>query len=278
MQPLLADLRFGARMLAKNPGFTLAAIVTLALGIGANAAIFTVTSALLLRPFPYREPQQLVSLDARDKTTDFTGTLLRYELVRDRNQSFESVAAWANDNLNLTGHGEPLQVPVARVSPNFFSTLGVQPQLGRAFTEEEGRPEGQPVVILSDSMWRNRFGGDRNIIGQTITLDTTPHTIVGVLPADVQFPFVGQTDIWTPRYFEYSLMTPQRLRMGVGYLGLVARLRPGTTLDRAEAELAVLNQQYREQNPDGTRCRSRCGDDRRLRCATSSLPACAERC
>jgi len=249
MQALLGDLRFGARMLLKNPGFTLAAIVTLALGIGANAAIFTVTSALLLRPFPYHEPQQLVSLDAKNKTTDFTSTLLRYELVRDRNQSFQSVAAWADDNLNLTGHGEPLQVPVARVSPNFFSTLGVQPQLGRSFTEEEGRPEGQSVVMISDSMWRNHFGGNSNIIGQTVTLDTTPHTVVGVLPADVSFPFVGQTDIWIPRYFEYSLMTPQRLRMGVGYLGLVARLRPETTLARAEAELTVLNQRYREQNP-----------------------------
>jgi len=236
-------------MLSKNPGFALAAIVTLALGIGANVAIFTVTSALLLRPLPYREPQQLVGLDAKDKSTDFTGTLLRYELVRDRNHSFQSVAAWADDNLNLTGHGEPLQVPVARVSPNFFSTLGVQPQLGRSFTEEEGLPEGQPVVIISDAMWRNHFGGDSNIIGQTVTLDTTPHTIVGVLPADVQFPFVGQTDIWTPRYFEYSLITPQRLRMGVGYLGYVARLRPETTMARAEAELAVLNKQYREQNP-----------------------------
>jgi putative ABC transport system permease protein len=249
MQSLLADLRFGARMLAKSPGFTLAAIVTLALGIGANVAIFTVTSALLLRPFPYQQPQQLVSLDARNKTTDFTGTLTRYELVRDRNQSFESVAAWADDNLNLTGHGEPLQVPVARVSPNFFSTLGVQPQLGRAITDQEGRPEGQPVVMISDSMWRNHFGADPNIIGKTVNLDTAPNTIIGVLPADVQFPFVAQSDIWTPRYFEYSLMTPQRLRMGVGYLGIVARLRPGITLDRAQAELSVLNQQYREQNP-----------------------------
>ena len=249
MQTLFGDIRFGARMLAKSPGFTLAAIVTLALGIGANTAIFTVTSALLLRPFPYHEPQQLVSLDVKSKTTNFTGTLVRYELLRDRSHSFESVAAWANDDLNLTGHGEPLQVPVARVSPNFFSTLGVQPQLGRVFTQEEGRPEGSPVVMISDSMWRNRFGGDSHIIGQTVTLDTIPHTVVGVLPADVQFPFVGDTDIWTPRYFEYSLISPQRLRMGVGYLGLVARLRPGTNLASAEAELAVLNQQYREQNP-----------------------------
>jgi putative ABC transport system permease protein len=236
-------------MLAKSPGFTVAAILTLALGIGANTAIFTVSNALLLRPLPYYEPQRLVSIEARDQTADRGGTLLRYELVRDRNQSFQSVAAWANDNLNLTGHGEPMQAQVARVTPNFFSTLGVQPQLGRAFSESEGRPEGQAVVMLSDAMWHSRFGGDRNIIGKTITLDTTPHTIIGVLPAGVQFPFVGETDIWTPRYFELSLMTPQRLRMGVGYLGFVARLKQGTMLEQAESELAGLNRQYREQNP-----------------------------
>ncbi|HXC95806.1 MAG TPA: ABC transporter permease [Edaphobacter sp.] len=249
MQNFFGDLRFAARMLAKNPGFTLAAIVTLALGIGANVAIFTVTSALLLRPLPYRVPQQLVSLDVKSKTTDFGGTLIRYELLRDHAQSFESIAAWANDNLNLTGRGEPLQVPVARVSPNFFSTLGVEPQLGRSFTQQEGRPEGPAVVMISDSMWRDRFGGDRNIVGQTIALDTVPNVIVGVLPADVQFPFVGAADIWTPRYFEYSLMTPQRLRMGVGYLGFVGRLRSEMPLKRAEEELGVMNQQYRKENP-----------------------------
>ncbi len=249
MQALLRDLRFGARMLSKNFGFSLAAILTLSLGIGANTAIFTVTNALLLRPFPYRDPHQLVSVDAKDKTKDFGGTLLRYELLRDRSQSFQSVGVWTNDTANLTGHGEPLQAPVVRVSPNFFAALGVRPQLGRTFTEEEGRPEGTPVAVISDFLWRSRLGGDRNVIGQTITLDGTPHTVVGVLPAGIQFPFVGATDVWTPRYFEYSLMTPQRLRMGVGYLNIFARLRPGTTVAHADAELAVLNQQYREQNP-----------------------------
>jgi putative ABC transport system permease protein len=249
MQSLLRDIAFGARMLIKNPAYTLAAVLTLALGIGANTAIFTVANALLLRPFPYRAPEQLVSLNVKDQSKDFGGTLVRYELIRDRNRSFESVAAWANDNFNLTGHGEPLQVPVGRVSANFFPTLGVQPQLGRSFTEDEGRPEGRTVVVLSDSLWRTRFNADPNIIGQTVTLDTTPYTVIGVLPANVQFPFVGEADIWSPRYFEYSLMTPERLRMGVGYLGYLARLRTGTTLSRAEAEMAVLNQQYRQQNP-----------------------------
>ena len=249
MPALLRDLCFATRMLRKNSGFALVAILTLALGIGANTAIFTVTSALLLRPFPYHDPEQLVSVDAKDEGKDFGGTLLRYELLRDHSQSLQEVAAWANDNFNVTGHGQPLQVPVARVSGNFFSLLGVQPELGRAFAAEEGRPEGKFVVMLSNAFWRGHFGGDRNIIGQAITLDTTPHTIIGVLPAGVQFPFVGEADLWTPRYFELTLMPAQRLRMGVGYLGLLARVRPGTTLARAQAELAVLNRQYREQNP-----------------------------
>ena len=249
MQVFLRNLRFAVRMLGKNPGFAFAAVMTLAVGIGANTAIFTVTSALLLRPFPYREPEQLVSVIEQDKSKDRGGTLLRYELVRDINRSFDSVAVWTNDNLNLTGSGEPLQVPVARVSPSFFSMLGVQPQLGRLFTEDEGRPEGKPVVVLGDAMWRSRFNGDPNIIGRTVTLDATPSTVVGVLPGNIQFPFVGPADIWTPRYFEFSLMTPQRLRSGVGYLQMAARLRPGITLAQANAELAVLNQRYREQNP-----------------------------
>lgn len=249
MPSLVQDLRFGTRMLRRNPGFTLAAIITLALGIGANTAIFTVTNALLLRPFPYHEPQQLVSVDARSADTNFGATLLRYELVRDHNQSFAAVGVYTNDNFNLTGRGEPLQVAVARVSANFFSILGVQPQLGRNFTEEEGRPEGKPVVMISDALWRSRFGGDPNVAGQSVTLDTAPYTIVGVLPGDVQFPFVGQADIWTPRYFEYTLMSPQRLRMGVGYLSMIARLRPGISIQQADAELAVLNRQYRQQNP-----------------------------
>jgi putative ABC transport system permease protein len=249
MQSLLRNLRFGARMLVKNPGFTLATIFTLALGIGANTAIFTVTSALLLRPFPYHDPEQLVNVSAKDQTGDRPTTLMRYELVRDANKSFQSVAVWTDDHLNLTGAGEPVQIPIARVSPSFFSMLGVQPALGRIFTEDEGRPEGNPVVILSDSLWRTRFHSDPNIIGQTLTLDATPNTIVGVLPANAQFPFVDPCELWTPRYFEYSLMTTQRLRQGVGYLTMIARLRPGVTPKQADAELAVLHQRYHDQNP-----------------------------
>src|ERR1035437_8521837 len=249
MQSFLRNLRFGMRVLSKSPGFTATTILTLALGIGANTAIFTVTNALLLRPFPFHDPEQLVNITVKDMNTDFGETLQRYELTRDFNQSLQSVAVWTFDNLNLTGSGEPQQVPVMRVAPNFFSLLGVQPQLGRAFTADEGRPEGRPVAMLSDAIWRSRYHADPKIVGQAVMLDSTAYTVVGVLPAGIQYPFVAPAEIWTPRYFELSLMPSQRLRTGVGYLGMVARLRPGVSLSKANTELAVLNQRYREQNP-----------------------------
>ncbi|MGB6688456.1 MAG: ABC transporter permease [Terracidiphilus sp.] len=249
MQSLLRNLRFGVRMMAKSPGFTLATILILVLGIGANAAIFTVTDALLLRPFPYPDPQQLVHLVAKDKAKIHGGTLLRYELLRDQGRSFQAVAVWASDTLNLTGAGEPMQAAVARVSPSFFSVFGVRPELGRVFNEGEGRPEGKLVVMLSDALWRSRFHGDPDIVGKTVTLDSRAQTVVGVLPPDARFPFMEPADVWTPRYFEYSLMSPQRLRTGVGYLDLVARLRPGVSMSRADDELAVLNRRYTRENP-----------------------------
>lgn len=190
MPALTEDIRFGARMLAKSPGFTLTAIAVLALGIGANTAIFTVATALLLRPLPYPEPQQLVNVSVKDKATDRGGTLLRYEMLRDHGQTFEAVAAWADDNLNLTGWGEPQQAPVARVTPNFFGTLGVQPQVGRGFTQADGSVEGAPVAMVSDALWRSRFGGNPKLAGQTVTLDSVAYTVVGVLPAG-SVPFCG---------------------------------------------------------------------------------------
>jgi putative ABC transport system permease protein len=248
MRLLLRDLRFGLRTLAKSPLFTIATILTLALGIGANTAIFTVTNALLLRPFPYRSPEQLVSITSKDATKENGGTLLRYELIRDFNRSFESAAVWTSDNLNLAGNGEPIQVPVARVSPSLLQMLEIRPQLGRVFTQEDGTPAGRPVVILSEALWRTRYHSDPNIIGSAVNLDSVASTVVGVLPADSRFPFMPPADILVPRYFELSLMTPQRLRLGVGYLNIVARLRPGITLAQANNELSLLNQRYREQN------------------------------
>jgi putative ABC transport system permease protein len=249
MRFLLRDLHFGLRTFAKNPLFTLATVMTLALGIGANSAIFTVTNALLLRPFPYRDPDQIVSIVSKDNLKENGGTLLRYELLRDTSRSFQSVAVWTNDNLNLAGNGDPVQVSIARVSPSFFQTLDVHPQLGRVFTNEEGTPGGRPAVILSNSLWRTRYHSDPNIVGSAIDLDSVENTVVGVLPPDARFPFMPQAAIFTPRYFELSLIPAARLRMGVGYLSTLARLRSGSTLADANNELTLLNQRYREQNP-----------------------------
>ncbi|MGA8162422.1 MAG: ABC transporter permease [Acidobacteriaceae bacterium] len=242
----MRDLRFGLRMLRRNPGFTLVAILTLGLAIGANTAIFSVTSALLLRPFPYAQPQQLVSIGFSNSAQP--GTLLRYELIRDHAHTLD-IAAWANDSFALTGAGEPVQIPIARVTPNFFSLLGVQPLLGRTFTSDEGRPEGHRVALLSNALWRTRFSSNPAIVGHTIDLDGEATTVIGVLPANVDFPFVGPADLFTPRYFELTLMPAARLRLGVGYLGYVGRLHPGVTLARANADLDLLNEQYRRDNP-----------------------------
>jgi putative ABC transport system permease protein len=246
------DLRFGLRMLRRNPGFTLVAVLALALAIGANTAIFSVTSALLLRPFPYRQPQQLISIANRDASGDSGGinnTLVRYEFLRERAHSV-TVAAWTNDTLDLTGAGEPAQLSIARVTPNFFALLGVAPALGRTFTEADGRSESRPVVLLSNALWRTRFNGNPAIVGSAIDLDGTPSTVVGVLPAGLDFPSIGKADLFTPRYFEFSLFSTARLRQGVGYLGYLARLRPGNTLAQANSELAVLSEQYIRLNPD----------------------------
>lgn len=250
MQSFLQDLRFGARMLRKNPGFAIAAIFTLALGIGGNTAIFTITSSVLLKALPYQAPQQLISLDAQSKDgQSHCCTLNRFDLVRDRSQSFSGVVAAASDNFNLTGRGEPVQVPSARVSANFFDLLGVKPQVGRFFVPDEGQPAGKPVIVISDGLWHSRFGGDPGVISQTIALDGTPYNIIGVLPAGIQFPFLAPADVWTPRYFEHSLFTTQRLRMGVSYLTIIGRLRPGVSRDRAVAEMNLLHQQYHQENP-----------------------------
>jgi putative ABC transport system permease protein len=250
MHSFLQDLRFGARMLRKNPGFAIAAIFTLALGIGGNTAIFTITSSVLLKALPYSSPQQLISLDVQGKDgQSHCCSLGRFDIVHDRSQSFSGVVAAANDNFNLTGRGEPLQVPSARVSGNFFDVLGVKPQIGRFFVPDESQPAGKPVIVISDALWHSRFGGDPGIVNQTIALDGTPYSIIGVLPAGIQFPFLAPADIWSPRYFEHSLFTPQRLRMGVGYLTIIARLRDGVSRQRAAAELAVLDQQFQKENP-----------------------------
>lgn len=161
---------------------------------------------------------------------------------------FQGLLFRRNDTLNLTGGGEPQQVAIGRVSPNFFSLLGVRPQRGRSFVNDEGQPAGKSVVMISDSLWHTRFGGDPQIIGKPINLDSAPYNIIGVLPAGAQFPFMGPADIWTPRYFEHSLMPTAHLRVA-GYLSMIARLRPGVSRNSALAEMEVVARQYNQENP-----------------------------
>ncbi|HST77676.1 MAG TPA: ABC transporter permease, partial [Verrucomicrobiae bacterium] len=253
MSSFLQNLRFGIRTLVKNPGFTLAAVLTLALGIGANTAIFTVTSSALLKPLPYQDPSRLVLLATQHRGTrgeaQSAFSLNRYDMLRARSRSFAGLSVFASDSFDLTGGGEPEQVPIARVSPNFFSVLGLRPQLGRVFTEDEGRPEGKLVVMISDRLWHTRYGGDPSIVGQTINLDANTYTVIGVLPAGIEFPFMEPAEVWTPRYFELTFMTPEHLRAGVSYLQGIGRLAPGATLKSTDAELKVLDQQYNQENP-----------------------------
>jgi predicted permease len=171
-------------------------------------------------------------------------------LLREHSRSFSGVAAFATDTFNLTGRGDPEQLSSARISANFFEVLGVRPELGRGFAANGDQPEAKPEVIISHSLWLRRFGATKDIIGESIALDSREYTVVGVLPPDFAFSEVGaNVDIWSPRLFEHSLASAERVRLGVGYLYGVARLRPGISRDQAQAEMDVLNLQYQRDNP-----------------------------
>lgn len=243
-------------MLVKSPGFALAATLTLALGIGSNTAIFTVANTLLLRPLPYTDPSRLALLfaDRRGQLEGFS--YLRYSLLRVQTRSLSGVAVFASDTFNLTsrgnltGRGDPEQLSAARVSANFFDVLVVRPELGRAFGANGDQPEAKPEVMISHTLWLRRFGAEKDIIGESITLDSRDYTIIGVLPSSFTFSELGaNVDIWSPRVFEHSLASAERVRLGVGYLYGVARLASGTTRDQAQAEMDVLNGQYQRDNP-----------------------------
>jgi len=250
---LWRDVRFGIRMMTQNPGFSIAAIITLALGIGGNTAIFTIFNAVLLRPLPYSDPQKLVTLAvARAGELESVNpfSIVRFEMIRDHSRSFAGVAAYAVEFFNLTGRGEPLQVHAARVSPNFFDVLGIRPQMGRFFAAEEGEPGGKNVVVISDSLWKKQFGANPAVVGQPITLDSADYTIIGVLPPGFRFALLGTIDVWSPRFFELNLATgPQVRAAGTGYLTAIARLKPDTSINQAATEMGLLNQQYKQAYP-----------------------------
>jgi putative ABC transport system permease protein len=246
---LWQDLRYGLRMLARNPAFTIVVVIALALGIGANSAIFSVVNTVLLRPLPYKNPDALVIVWDEQTHLGFpkdTPSPANFLDWREQNTVFEGMAAMNERSFNLTGAGEPERLDGQRVSANLFSLLGVEPQLGRGFTAEEDKP-GSRVVILSHPVWQRRFGGDATIIGRALNLNGEAYTVVGVMPRGFEFP-KPQVQVWVPIAFSAE----EAAQRGSHYLEVLARMKAGVKLQQARAEMSMiaarLAKQYPEQN------------------------------
>ncbi|HEV7797720.1 MAG TPA: ABC transporter permease [Pyrinomonadaceae bacterium] len=245
MRSLLHDLRYAIRTLLKRPGFAAAAIVTLALGIGGSTAIFTVVEAALLRGLPYQSPERLYHLWESTPQKEFAQREFSYPDYQDyqQNQVLEAVAAYTGGGGIMTGRGEPERVLAPAVSANFFSLLGVDPLLGRTFQPGEDKPGAQRVVVLSYGMWQRRFGGDRGIIGQSLTINGDSYTVVGVLPASFQFA-LRAADLWRP----YQPTDAQLTRRFLHGTNLIGRLKPGITVGQAQTELSVIASRIEQEN------------------------------
>jgi putative ABC transport system permease protein len=255
MDTLLKDIRFALRSLRKSPGFTTVAILTLALGIGSNTAMFSVVTAVLLRPLPFPEPERLVAVATVSPTGDMTAeSYPDFYDWRQQNRSFQNLAAYRLDNLTLGGLGDPLHVEANVVTSGFFETLGVQPQLGRTFRPEEEKP-GNHVAILSDAMWRSKFQADPNVLGKSFSLGGKPYTIVGVMPSGFQFP-VRPTprELWITSAIDSEVDipgdTPFAASRGAHGLRVVARLKPGVTLEQAKQEMHGIAKALLKQYPN----------------------------
>jgi len=245
---LWQDLRYGLRMLLKNPGFTAVAVIALALGIGANSAIFSVVNTVLLRPLPYKNPERLVMVWEDNSKQGFprdTPSPANFMDWRDQNHVFESIAALVEISFNLTGAGEPERIDGQRVSASLFSLLGVEPQLGRAFRAEEDQPGGNHVVIISHGLWQRRFGSDPGIVGKPINLNGESFTVVGVMPRTFQFP-TRRDQLWVPIAFNAK----EAGERGNHYLEVIARMKPGVTLQQAQAEMTTIATRLQQQYPE----------------------------
>src|SRR5262249_4320949 len=242
LDTLLQDLRYGARMLFKNPGFALIGIFTLALGIGANTAIFSVMNAVLLRSLPYRDSDKLVLVSHYRAIYEIDSTSGADFLEwRDQAKAFELIAAYMTDPADLTGSGEPERLTAAHVSADLFRTLGIAPALGRAFTSAEYTDGGELVVILSEGLWRRRFGGDPHGMGRELTLEGQSRTIIGIMPPGFRFP--EESDLWVPLAFNLGHL--RMIRPSV-----IARLKSGVTPEVARADLSAILKRQRQASPE----------------------------
>jgi putative ABC transport system permease protein len=255
IEDFLMDIRVALRMLHNNPGFAAVAVLTLALGIGANTALFSVIDAVLLRPLPFRDPARLVAPLCVDLQDANRGGEVSYPVFldwRSQNHSFESMSVWDGRSFTYTGGDQPESVRGAVVSASLISMLGVPPVLGRGFNADEDQlGPAQLPVILSYEFWRSHFGGDPNIVGRAVTLDSQKFTIVGVMPARFQFPVQrNRVELWTTIAVDLQGKTPMASQRGVSYLNVVARLKPGVQTLQAQADLLSIQQQLNRQYPE----------------------------
>lgn len=248
METLFQDLRYAARSLRKSPGFAAVAVLTLAIGIGANTAIFSVVSSVLLRPLPYGEPDRVVmvwnSFSDRDQMSLSAPELMDY---RQGIRSLEELAAYRQTDVNLTGDAEPERLSAARVTANLFDALGTEAMNGRTFTAEEDVSGRDDVVALSHGLWRRRFGGEPSIVGSTIRVDGRLRTVVGVMPASFRLPVDYETEDATQLWVPLALNPDDLGGRGFHNLQGVGRLRPGATIEQANAELEVLTRRWIEE-------------------------------
>jgi putative ABC transport system permease protein len=250
MQTLWQDLRYGARMLMKKPGFTLIAVITLALGIGANTAIFSVVHAALLRPLPYERPDELVMIWERNLSRGLEQSQVSpvtYCDWREQKHLFDQIAGWWYPQVNLTDTGgEPQRVRTVDVTDGFFDTLGARPVLGRGFQSGEDRPGGELLAVIGHELWRSRYNSDPNILGKAVTLDGRSYSVIGVAPPGFDYP--NATQVWCTLGWE-----PRQHNRNARFFEVVARLKPGVTPQRAQAEMNALSNRIAQENPQSNK-------------------------
>ena len=253
-QGFAQDLLFGLRMLRKNPGFTSIAVLTLALGIGANTAVFSAIDTLLLQPLPYVHPEQLMLVSESVPEMggdDFNGVAAGEFLdYRDRNRSFAQTAAFQDDGFNLTGAGAPLRVNASRATPSLFSLLGVRPILGRTFTDEESQPDGDNVALVSYDLWQRQYGGDFRVLGKSIKLDERPYSIIGVMPQSFRFPSdstpaTERVQLWVPLSFKSDQIQDRVREFGIYFIG---RLKTGVTEAQAQQDIQAVADGFMQEH------------------------------
>jgi predicted permease len=249
MESLLKDIRYTLRMLGKDKGFTAIAVITLALGIGANTSIFSAINALLLRPLPFKNPDKLMMIYRADTKTNegLPWSYPKFEVLRDNNSTFEQIAAYSEQSFPLTGTDNPERLKVEMVSASYFPLLGIDAIAGRIFLAEEDRsPDASPVALISHSLWQRRFGSAQNVLGQTISLNKVTFTIVGVLPENYRGQS-GNAEVWVPMMAAPSLTFPKRLKSAHAHWHqVIARLKPDANPARAQSEMDLVTKKIEE--------------------------------